>query len=95
MRQQATGDAGVALHRGEVTVAVLAADRQSGDEVMEDEVVEDDHPGPAPQGVHDPAVRLRVVADVVERDVGGNGPRPAPPHDRDLHEPFECRQQQR
>ena len=85
MRQQATGDAGVALHGGEITVAVLPADRQSGDEVMEDEVVKDDHSRPASQRVHDPAVRLRVVANVVERDIGGNRPRPAATHDCDLH----------
>ena len=47
---------------------VAAADRQPGDEVMEDEVVETTTPGRL-RRVDDPAVRVRVVADVVERDV--------------------------
>jgi hypothetical protein len=38
--------------------------------VVEDEVVEHDDASPPPERVHDPAVRLRVVADVVEGDVG-------------------------
>ena len=55
---------------------VLAADRDPGDEVVDDEVVQDDDAGPPPQRVDDPAVRVRVVADVVERDVRGDRPRP-------------------
>ena len=42
VREQAAGEAGVALHRVEVAVAVAAAERDAGDEVVEDEVVEDD-----------------------------------------------------
>ena len=33
--------------------------------------MQDDDAGPLAQRVDDPAVRVRVVADVVERDVGG------------------------
>jgi len=40
-------------------------------------------------------VRLRIVADVVERNVGGHGPRSSAPHDRNFDEPLERRQQQR
>ena len=69
MAEQAADDAVLALHRVEVAVPVAAADRHPGDEVVEDEVVEDDDAGSAAQRVDDPAVRVRVVADVVERDV--------------------------
>ncbi len=50
-------------------MTVAPPDRQPGDEVVEDEVVQDDDPGAPPQGLDDPAVRLGVVADVVETDV--------------------------
>ena len=89
-------DAGVALHRVQVAIGVAAAERHSGDEVMQDEVVEDDDAWPPPQRVDDPAVRVGVVSDVVERDV-----RPArrPPRstsdDDDLQPLLERRQQQR
>jgi hypothetical protein len=39
VREQASGNAGVALHGCEIAVPVLPADRQPGDEVVEDEVV--------------------------------------------------------
>ena len=93
--QQASRNAGVALHRSEVAVAVLPPDRQSRDEMVEDEVVQDDHSRPSSQRIDDPAVRFRIVADVVERDVGGHGARASAPHDHDLHELLERRQQQR
>ena len=73
MPEQAADHAALPLHRVEVAVPVAAADRQPGDEVMEDEVVQDDDAGPLAQRVDDPAVRVRVVADVVERDVGAAG----------------------
>jgi hypothetical protein len=50
---------------------------------------------PAPQRVDDPAVRLRIVADVVERNVGGHGPRASAPHDRNLDEALQNGKQQR
>ena len=63
-----------------------------GDEVVEDEVVQHDDAGPPAQRVDDPAVRVRIVADVVERDVGvRDGRRAARPHDLDLDEPLERR----
>ena len=68
--EQAADDAALALHRVEVAVAVAAADREPGDEVVEDEVVEDDDAGRAAQRLDDPAVRVRVVADVVDAEVG-------------------------
>ena len=66
--EQAPDDPVLALHRVEVAVPVAPADRHPGDEVVEHEVVEHDDAGRASQGVDDPAVRVRVVADVVERD---------------------------
>jgi hypothetical protein len=60
----------LAFHRREVAGRVAAGERQPDDQVVEHEVVEDDDPGPLAQCVDDPAVRLGVVADVVERDVG-------------------------
>ena len=68
--EQPADDAALALHRVEVAVAVAPADRQPGDEVVEDELVQDDDARPLAQRVDDPAVRVRVVADVVEREVG-------------------------
>jgi len=95
MRQQAARNAGVAFHGSEIAVPVLPADRQSCDQMVEDEVVQDDHSRPASQRVDDPAVRFRIVADVVERDVGGHGPCASAPHNRELNELPERRQQQR
>ena len=86
MREQATRDAGVALHRGEIARPVLAADCQPGHEMVEDEVVQHDDPGTPPQRFDDPAVRLGVVADVVERNVAGAGTRPAAADDLDVDE---------
>ena len=85
MAEQAPDDAALALHRVEVAVAVAASDRQPGDEVVEHEVVQDDDTGPAAQRVDDPAVRVGVVADVVEREVGAaRRPRAPAPDDLDV-----------
>src|SRR5262249_39408995 len=59
----------VALHRVEVAVLVADADREAGDQVVEDEVVQDDDAAVPAERPDDPAVGVRVVADVVERDV--------------------------
>ena len=64
--EQPPDDAALALHRVEVAVPVAAADREAGDEMVEDEVVEDDDSGRSAQRLDDPAVRVRVVADVVD-----------------------------
>ena len=64
--QQSSDQAGFALHRIEVRGGVAARKRDPGDEVVEDEVVQDDDAGPAAKRVDDPAVRIGVVADVVE-----------------------------
>ena len=58
-------------------MAVAAADRHPGDEVVEHELVQDDDARAPSERVDDPAVRVRVVADVVERDVRCGGARPA------------------
>ena len=75
VREQASGEPVVALHRVEVAGGVAPREREPGDEVMEDELVQADDARPAPERLDDPAVRLRVVADVVERDVAPTGAR--------------------
>ena len=70
MAEQPADDAALALHRVEVAVAVAAADREPGDEMVEHEVVQHDEPGRAPQRLDDPAVRLGIVADVVDAELG-------------------------
>ena len=71
---------------------VVAADGEAGDEMVEDEVVQHDDAGLPPQRVDDPAVRLGVVADVVQRDVGVRDRScPAGSYDLDLDEPLEPR----
>ena len=73
--EEPTDHAALALHCVEVAVTVAPPDRQTGDEVMEDEVVEHDDAGPPPQRLDDPAVRIRVVADVVETASAPRGAR--------------------
>src|SRR5262249_27505754 len=51
VRKQASRDAGVAFHCGQVARAVLPADRQPGNEVVEHEVVQDDHARPTPKSI--------------------------------------------
>ena len=75
MPEQTADEPGLPLHRGEVAVTVLSPDRQPRDEVVENELVHDDDAGPRPQRLDDPAVRLGVVADVVEADIGPFGAR--------------------
>ena len=58
--------------------------------------MQDDDAGPLAQCLDDPPVVLRVVADVVEREVACRaGHAPGAPHDLDLDPPLERRQQQR
>ncbi len=64
------GDAVVALHRLHVAAPVATADRHPGDQVVQDELVQHDDAGPLAESVDDPGVRVGVVADVVEADVG-------------------------
>ena len=51
-------------------MAVAAPDREPGDEMMKHEVVQHDESRGAAQRLDDPAVRLGVVADVVDAEVG-------------------------
>ena len=95
VREQAAGDACIALHRGEVRRSILAADRHSGNEVVEHEVVQHHDSGPPAQRVDDPAVRVGIVADVEEGDVGSDRTRAAAPDDLDVEQPRERGQQQR
>ena len=41
-----------------------------GDQMVQHELVQDDDAGSLPQRVDDPTVRVGVVADVVEGDIG-------------------------
>ena len=88
------GDAELALHRIEVAAAVAAADRDAGDQVVQHVFVQDDHTGTFVQCVDDPPVRIRVVADVVERDVCRRGA-PTFLGDHDLDALAQSRQEQR
>ena len=95
VRKEPADDAVLALHQVEVAVAVPASDRHPRDEVVEDEVVEDDDTGPLAQAVDDPGVRVGVVPDVVERDVGAPRRRlPPAADDRDVDPLAERRQEQ-
>ena len=68
--EQAADDAVLAFHGVEVAVTVAPPHRHPRDEMVQHEVVQDDDSGPLAKPVDDPGVRVRVVADVVERDVG-------------------------
>ena len=53
--------------------------------MVQHEVVQDDDPGVAPERVDDPAVRVRVVSDVVEGEIGAARRLLAPAaHDREV-----------
>jgi hypothetical protein len=94
VREHPADCSGFALHRAEVVLAEASTERQSGHQVMEHEVVEDHDARPPPKRVDDPAVRGRVVADVVEGDVRRPA-RPAPrarSHDVDRETPFQRRE---
>ena len=93
MREEAPGHAGLPLHGAEVALAVAPPEREAGDEVMEDEVVEHDDARALAQRLDDPAVRVGVVADVVEADVGVARRRLPARHDRDV-EPLAQRREQ-
>ncbi len=70
VREHPAERACVSMHRVQVAVVVPSAERQPRNEVVQDEVVEDDEPPSPLERIHDPAVRVGIVADVVERDVG-------------------------
>ena len=74
MREETTDDAVLLLHEVEVAVTVPAPDRHPGNEMVEDEIVQDDDSRSPSQGVDDPRVRVGVVPDVVEGDVGRHVP---------------------
>ncbi len=94
--EQPSGHAGLALHRREIRVTVLPPDRHSRDEMVDHPVVQDDDSRLPSQRVDDPRVRVRVVADVVERDVcAADRPRATRAHDLDLDELLERGQEQR
>jgi hypothetical protein len=91
---RASLNAGVALDCGEVRAAVAASEREPGDELVEGDLVQHDETGAAAKRGVDPAVRLRVVAQVVQVDV-----RPWPsskrPDGDDVCTPAKGRQEKR
>ncbi len=96
MAEQTSDDAVLALHEVEVPVPVATPDGHPRDEVMEDEVVENDDAGRPAQRVDDPRVRVGVVPDVVERDVGAARRLPrAAADDRDVESLAQRRQEER
>src|SRR3954447_11117340 len=86
----------VALERIEICLAVAAAERDAGDQVMEDEVVEHDDSRGTPQRVEDPAVCIGIVSNMVNDEV--DAPRRALRtvfHGHDLTAFLQRREQQR
>ena len=69
MGEQPPDDAALPLHRVEVPVAVAPPDREPGNEVVQHEVVQDDETRCPPQRLDDPAVRVGIVADVVDAEI--------------------------
>ena len=78
MAEQPPDDAALALHRVEVAVAVAAADREARRRDGGGRSRAGRRRPAAPQRLDDPAVRVRVVADVVDGEVGV-ARRPCPP----------------
>ncbi len=68
--EQPAGDAELTLHRVEIRAAVAPPDRDPGDQVVQDVLMQHDETATLTERIDDPAVSVRVVADVVERDVG-------------------------
>jgi len=62
--------------------------------MVQDEVVQDDDTRPSSQRIDDPAVRLRIVADVKQRDIRCDRAGASAPDDLELDETTECRQEQ-
>ena len=75
--EQPSDDALLELHRVQVAVRPAAGDGHPGDEVVQNDVVQDDDARTLAERLDDPAVRVRVVADVVERDVAAARGTPA------------------
>jgi hypothetical protein len=59
--------------------------------MVQDEVVQDDDAGPSSQRIDDPAVRLRIVADMKQCNVRRDRPSASAPDDLELDEAAECR----
>jgi hypothetical protein len=87
-------DASVTLDCGQVSLPVSAAEGENGDQPVESDFVQYDEAGTATERVVDPTVPLRVVAELVERDVRGRM-RTIGPREDDVDTPFERRQEKR
>ncbi len=96
VREEPADHAVLTLHDVEVAVPVATPDGHPRDEVVQDEVVENDHTGLLAQRVDDPRVRVGVVPDVVEGDVGSARCSLLPPsHDGHVDSLAQRRQQER
>ena len=83
--EKAPDDTPLPLHRVEIAVTVAAADREACNEVVQDEVVQHDEARRPSQRVHDPAVRVRIVAYVVDAEIcAARRTLAAAPHHLDL-----------
>src|SRR5436190_12409431 len=95
VREQPAYHPSLTEHRGPVALAIPAADREAGDQVVQDEVVENDEARLPPESVNDPPVGAGVVSDVVDADVDPPRPRPPPLRDANVKSAVERRQQER
>jgi hypothetical protein len=84
----ASNESGFRLHQVQVCVTVASPDRDPGDEMVKDEVVQDHDSGLPTKLVHDPSMCLGVVSDVVEVNVRLWAPTPARRFDHDHVEPL-------
>ena len=94
--EKARSEATVTLEGIEIALGVTTGERDPGDEVMQDEVVEDDRAGRSSQCLDDPPVDLGVVADVVDGEIGpARRAFAATLHDRDVRTALELGQEER
>jgi hypothetical protein len=76
-------------------MAILASDRETGDEMMQHELMQDDDARTATESIDDPTVRIGVVANVVDGDIGvGDWARATRPNGLDVDELLELRKEQ-
>src|SRR5437763_14773565 len=89
VREQPPDDPSVSKHRRAIALGVAATYGQSGDQVVDHEVVQHDRARAAAQRLEDPSMPLRTAGDVADGEV--DVPRWDPPlaGDADLAPPFD------
>src|SRR5262249_49501389 len=87
--------------RAQITTSVPTAERHTGNEVVQNEIVQNDDAGTTAESLDNPSVRRRVVANVVEIDVRfpvkparALKPTRTASDDVDVDSPRQCRQEQ-